>query len=62
MAGDLIKLGGRGPSTLGAEGERGPEAMAPNAKRRPLSAVPNTTPEARNIKKLPRISHKAAAN
>jgi hypothetical protein len=45
----------------GAGGLRWCEATEPSAKRRPLSAVPDTQREG-NIKKLPLISHKVAAN
>jgi hypothetical protein len=37
-------------------------ATTPNAKRGALSVVPNSQRPKWNIKKLPLISHKAAAN
>ena len=43
-------------------GARGVEATEPNFKRRPLSVVPDARRVGVNIKKLPLISHKAAAN
>ena len=38
------------------------EATEPRLKRRPLSVVPDVKEAGVNIKKLPLISHKAAAN
>jgi hypothetical protein len=47
---------------LGGWGAGGVEATEPSAKRRPLSVVPDVQGTRVNIKKLPLISHKAAAN
>ena len=55
-----IIIGCRDPGTWGAEGDG--VATEPNAKRRPLSVVPDVQGARVNIKKLPLISHKAAAN
>ena len=40
----------------------GLEATVPNGKRKPLCAAPDARRAEVNIKKLPLISHKAAAN
>ena len=45
-----------------SRGLRGVEATEPSAKRRLLSVVPDVQGTSVNIKKLPLISHKAAAN
>ena len=49
-------------TSQGLGGGRGCEATEPIAKRRPLSVVPDVKGARVNIKKLPLISHKAAAN
>jgi hypothetical protein len=46
----------------GAGGLGRVEAREPSAKRRPLSVVPDVQGGRVNMKKLPLISHKAAAN
>src|SRR5262249_55010693 len=52
-----IQLSGcRDPKHMGVVG-----ATTPSAKRRPLSVVPDVQGARMNIKKLPLISHKAAA-
>ena len=45
-----------------SQGLEGIEATEPSAKRRPSSVVPDVQGARVNIKKLPLISHKAAAN
>jgi hypothetical protein len=50
-------------TSRGLRGLRGVvEVTEPSAKRRPLSVVPDVKGARVNIKKLPLISHKAAAN
>ena len=60
MAGDRLTRAAVTPS--GAGGHGGLEATVPNGKRKPLCAVPDARRAEVNIKKLPLISHKAAAN
>jgi hypothetical protein len=54
-------VGCRDPRHEG-RGDGGRGAMATNAKRGLLRAVPNARRAGVNFKKLPLISHKAAAN
>ena len=61
MGNDRLKIKGC-RDLAGAGGLRGVEATEPNAKRKPLSVVPDVKGARVNIKKLPLISHKAAAN
>jgi hypothetical protein len=67
MAGKPLDLHDQCSKLLAAvtsEGVRGwgCEATEPSVKRRPLSVVPDVQRARVNIKKLPLISHKAAAN
>ena len=57
---DLV--GCRDPTLWGLRGIRGGGAATPNVERRPLSVVPDARRAGGNIKMLPLISHKTAAN
>ena len=61
MANSRLKIKGY-RDLAGAEGDGVRGATEPSVKRRSLSGVPDAQRLKWNIKKLPLISHKAAAN